>query len=177
MRSTTANNNLNTITLCRTVEGVRLAKAIDNQNRPAQLILSGSKDTGTMMRNTAVMLGIPKNQTIVAPPAKDTYGQAQSLKSSLAKKPFILVTSATHMARAMALFKKANLHPIAAPSCFTYRTTRSPKVLNVIPMASTVARFNLSWHGVWVYSGARLAECLKQPISMRLIRKSCNPRY
>lgn len=157
MHLKSANNNVNTITLCRTIEGVRLAKAIEQQNRSVRLILSGAKNTGVYMRDTAVMLGVPKAQTRVAPRARDTYHQALSLQQTLAGHPFILVTSAVHMARAMALFQKVNLQPVAAPTCFSHRMSRLPWGLNYVPWGNTLFYFNLAWHEYvgWVWGRIR----------------------
>jgi uncharacterized SAM-binding protein YcdF (DUF218 family) len=152
MHLPSANNNLSPITLCRTVEGIRLAKDIEQQKRQPLLILSGANDTGLQMQRTAILMGIPKNQTQAAPVALDTHQQALSLVKKLGTRPFILVTSATHMPRAMALFKKLKMHPIAAPTCFNYRTELSPGLVNFLPRAGSTFRFNLAWHeilGTW----------------------------
>jgi len=61
-------------------------------------------------------LGIPKNDIIVHSKPKDTKEEALKTKKLLGTKPFILVTSAYHMPRAIALFKKEGLNPIAAPA-------------------------------------------------------------
>lgn len=114
-----ANTRLSSASMARLVEAVRLYTRIPN----ATLILSGGRVFGSpaeadVLDNTAVMLGIQQSHIKMEKGSKDTYQEAINLKPMLSNKPFILVTSATHMPRAMALFKKQGMHPIAAPTQF-----------------------------------------------------------
>jgi uncharacterized SAM-binding protein YcdF (DUF218 family) len=45
----------------------------------------------------------------------DTESEALCVAPLVGKQPFILVTEASHMPRAMALFRKQGAHPIADP--------------------------------------------------------------
>lgn len=117
------NLTLNAASLSRLVEGVRLLKEIQKNNPTAQLILSGGRVFRTpavagKMRNTAVMLGVNQKNTILEDGSQDTHQEAILLQKTLDNKPFILVTSAYHMPRAMALFQNLGMHPIAAPTQF-----------------------------------------------------------
>jgi uncharacterized SAM-binding protein YcdF (DUF218 family) len=56
----------------------------------------------------------------------DTSQQALALKKLVGTEPFALVTSASHMSRAMALCKKQGLHPVAAPTEHRARQTAIP---------------------------------------------------
>ncbi len=140
------NSNLSTITLCRTIEGVRLALDIKKHKKKVLIIMSAAGNTGINMQKTAHMLGIPLQQIQVAAKAKDTLKQAKSLQQQLQHKPFILVTSAVHMRRAMVIFHQLKMQPIAAPTCYTYKMHNSVPILNYLPMAARVTRFNYAWH-------------------------------
>ena len=48
----------------------------------------------------------------------DTEAEGQEIAPIVRSQPFILVTSASHMRRAMGLFQTRGLHPIAAPTDF-----------------------------------------------------------
>ncbi len=72
------------------------------------------------------------------------------LKKIVGNHPFILVTSAYHMPRAMALFTAQHMHPIPAPTQFIGLTQLSIKT--VIPNASSLFLSDLAIHeylGLW----------------------------
>jgi len=98
-------------------EALRLYYKIEN----AKIITSGFKgkyDIPEAIRTANIFqeLGIPKEDIIIHSKPKDTKEEAIKIKELLGEKPFILVTSDYHMTRAMALFQKEGLNPIAAPS-------------------------------------------------------------
>ena len=78
----------------------------------------GNKKIPEAIRTANILqeLGIPKNDIIIHAKPKDTKEEAIKTKELLGEAPFILVTSAYHMTRAMAIFQKEGLHPIAAPA-------------------------------------------------------------
>lgn len=89
--------------------------------KDVKIITSGFKgkyDTSEAIRTANIFynLGVPKNDIIIHDKPKDTKEEAIRTKTLLGTKPFILVTSAYHMPRAMALFRKEGLNPIAAPA-------------------------------------------------------------
>lgn len=62
--------------------------------------------------------GIAKEAISINARSRDTKEEMQMMKKLVGKGAFILVTAAYHMPRSMALFQKAGLHPIAAPTNF-----------------------------------------------------------
>ncbi len=116
----------------RVLEGVLLYKRIPN----VKLIFTGYKgDTNTsnavMNGQLALALGVRKEDIIINGSPEDTKDEALFTKTIVADEPFILVTSATHMSRAMRLFQQLGLHPIAAPTDFQrseFRWLRAPNV-------------------------------------------------
>ena len=91
-------------------------------NKDLKIITSGyePKDSDGAV-NTARILkesGIPKSTITIKDKSRDTKEEAFMMKKLVGNKPFILVTAAYHMPRAMALFKKLGLNPIAAPTNF-----------------------------------------------------------
>lgn len=114
---------LGSASLSRLVEGIRLFKLIHETNPNAELILSGgrvfrSPAIAGKMRNTAVMLGVDRKNIVLEDGSTDTHEEAKYLKKTLGDKPFVLVTSAYHMPRSMALFQALHMQPIAAPTQF-----------------------------------------------------------
>lgn len=117
------NLTLSAASLSRLVEGIRLFKLVQNNHPNAQLILSGgrafrSPAVAGKMQNTAVILGVNNQNTVLENGSLDTHDEAIYLQKTLGTKPFILVTSGYHMPRAMALFEALGMHPIAAPTQF-----------------------------------------------------------
>lgn len=117
------NLTLSASSLSRLIEGIRLLKLVEKNHPDALLILSGgrvfqSPAVAGKMRNTALMLGVSEKNTLLEDGSRDTHEEAIYLQKIMGDKPFILVTSAFHMPRAMALFQTLSMHPIAAPTQF-----------------------------------------------------------
>ena len=70
------------------------------------------------MKEVALSLGWPPSNILLEEASWDTPDQARFLKNTLRSEPFYLVTSANHMPRSMALFKKLGMQPIPAPTDF-----------------------------------------------------------
>ncbi|HHL40759.1 MAG TPA: envelope biogenesis factor ElyC [Deltaproteobacteria bacterium] len=102
--------------LIRTVEGVRLYKRLGR----ARLILSGGSFSETkpseLMARLAVELDVAADDLIVEKQSLNTHEEAVLLKPLLEDRRFLLVTSASHMPRAMALFRAQGLDPVAVPT-------------------------------------------------------------
>jgi len=121
----------------RGFEALRLYHLIPN----AKIITSGYEgpfDLPEAIRtaNLFYSLDIPKEDIIIHEKPKDTQEEVIKTKELLGQKPFILVTSAYHMPRAMKLFQKEGLHPVAAPTDFKIQTktdySSMPKGRNLI---------------------------------------------
>ena len=105
--------------LMRDIEGI----IIHLNTEDSKLIFtgySGDSDISTAQMNAdlAMALNVKRKDIIINDRPKDTQEEAMFMKTILANEPFILVTSATHMPRAMMLFKSLGLHPIPAPTNF-----------------------------------------------------------
>ncbi len=103
----------------RAWEALRLYHKIPN----VKIITSGYSlhDPISDAQKTATKLiesGIPKEKILMQEQPKTTFEEVQYMKNRVGDKPFILVTAAYHMPRAMRLFQKAGLNPIAAPADF-----------------------------------------------------------
>ncbi len=70
------------------------------------------------MAEIAESWGIPRDQIIVEDQSRDTKDHVKYLTEILGEKPFVLVTSASHMTRASGLFRKAGLQAFPAPVMF-----------------------------------------------------------
>lgn len=103
----------------RLAEGIRLYRQL---NGKAKIIVSGyhgfydETEHAVMQKRLATSLGIDEKDMILHLGTKDTEEEAQAGKKLLGSTPFILVTSASHMPRALKFFKHEGLHPIPAPT-------------------------------------------------------------
>lgn len=112
----------------RTIEGVRLHQL----NPHSRLIFSGygatsETTTATLNSQMALMLGVNKAAMEIFTQPRDTAEEAQALKNYLVSRrdtdaKVILVTSASHMPRAMGSFIKAGINAIAAPVDYKAKT-------------------------------------------------------
>lgn len=105
--------------LMRLAEGIRILHLYPG----AKLILSGydggtSVSNARMMANVAVSLGVAKSDIILLESAQDTWDEAHQAAGFVGEKRMVLITSASHMKRAMGEFKNAGLEPIPAPTNF-----------------------------------------------------------
>jgi uncharacterized SAM-binding protein YcdF (DUF218 family) len=103
--------------LVRIVEGVRLARRLAD----AKLVVSGGAPPGygRSARGYAELareLGINQASIVVLDTALDTRQEAQAIAALIGSAPFILVTSAYHMPRAMLEMRRAGVAPIPAPT-------------------------------------------------------------
>ena len=103
--------------LYRVLEGVRLYKQIPG----SKLVLSGgavfdSPVEAEGMAKLAPILGVDPRDLVLETASRDTEDQARLIKGIVGRDKFVLVTSASHLPRAMALFQKQGLNPIPAPT-------------------------------------------------------------
>ncbi|ALR76214.1 envelope biogenesis factor ElyC [[Enterobacter] lignolyticus] len=111
-------SNLINNSLPRLTEGVRLWQA----NPGARLIFTGAAartnpvSTAEAGARVAESLGVPRSAIIVLETPKDTEEEAAAVKATVGDAPFLLVTSASHLPRAMIFFRHAGLNPLPAPA-------------------------------------------------------------
>jgi len=113
---------LSEATLARLVEGARLHRQLPG----SRLVLSGAGIFGSgsdaeSMSALAVALGVAREDIVVDAESPDTQTQARNIRKIVKREPCVLVTSAAHMRRAMALFRKVGLDPIPAPTHYLAR--------------------------------------------------------
>jgi uncharacterized SAM-binding protein YcdF (DUF218 family) len=75
---------------------------------------------GERMVLLARTLGVPPEKLVAESQSRDTYGNARGVQAFVKEVPFLLVTSASHMPRAMDIFQKLGMKPIAAPADFHF---------------------------------------------------------
>ena len=120
-------SQLSDVSIARLVEGIRLYRMLPG----SKLILSGGGafdpvPDARIMADVAVAIGIDKRDLILESVSRDTKDEARLIQEIVGNDRFVLVTSAYHMPRSMALFEKRGMHPIPAPT--EYLAKESQKI-------------------------------------------------
>ena len=136
----------------RAWEALRLYHKIPN----VKIITSGYSlhDKISDAKKTQILLtesGVPKERLLMQSMAKTTFEEAEHMKKRVGEKPFILVTAAYHMPRAIKVFEKVGLHPIPAPTYFN-----NPNENGIFTMwqAKQLQKTEQAWHeymGLLIY--------------------------
>ncbi len=111
-------SNLINNSLPRLNEGIRLWR----ENPGSKLIFTGgvaktnTVSTAEVGARVAQSLGVPREQIITLDLPKDTEEEAAAVKQAIGDAPFLLVTSASHLPRAMIFFQQEGLNPLPAPA-------------------------------------------------------------
>jgi len=110
----------------RLLEGARLYRLLDH---PTVIVSGGiterepgARSEGDAMRNAIIELGVPADNVMVEAESKTTHDEAREIARMLAgrpKQPIVIVTSPTHLPRALAVFRAAGLDPIPSAAPYT----------------------------------------------------------
>ncbi len=108
---------LSDASMARLVEGIRLHRELPK----SKLILSGGSffdrvSNAKVLSEVAMAIGVKKKNILLEEISKDTEDQARLIQQIVSKDQFILVTSASHMPRTMAFFRKLGMDPLPAPT-------------------------------------------------------------
>ena len=113
-----ANSLLSSGALGRLAEGIRLHRQLPNST----LILSGYSSSGRtpqaeMLRDTAILLGVDKENTLMQTEPGNTLEESMVYAERYSgEENVILVTSASHMPRSVMLFERAGIKVIPSPA-------------------------------------------------------------
>jgi len=133
--------------LYRLTEGVSISVA-----QPwARLVLSGyggtdPKPGAQVYGDMAAALGVTQERMILEPRPTSTAEEAEYLEPLLSGQRFALVTSATHMPRALEIFRGRGLEPIAAPTGHLAKEPQGFDVLGFIPQEQNLLRSRAAWY-------------------------------
>jgi uncharacterized SAM-binding protein YcdF (DUF218 family) len=111
-------SNLINNSLPRVVEGIRIYRQLHG----AKMVFTGGAAKGNPVSSAqtaalvAESLGVPAGDIILLDKPRDTGQEAASVATLVGRAPFILVTSANHLPRAMRFFQSQGLAPIPAPA-------------------------------------------------------------
>lgn len=142
------NSQLSESTLARLTEGIRLHQRLNN----SKLITSGYGRTNQLSdarvsANTAILLGIESSRIKMQETPENTRQEASSYKQIFGDSAkLILVTSAAHMPRAIYLFNKVGLAPIAAPTNYLVKKEGKSSSFHWIPSSCNIEKMESAMH-------------------------------
>jgi len=142
-------------------ESFDLSGATDRIRYGARLYLTGKADTmllagGDVFPQTGVEAesfytaqllgewGVPASAILIEGRSRNTYENALFSKEIMAEKGLekaLLVTSALHMPRALAVFRSAGIDTIAAPTDYNMVSYNQPRILNWLPTLGAMHAF------------------------------------
>jgi len=132
--------------LARLVEGIRIHNILPK----SKLILSGGGfdpvPNANVMANVALALGVDGRALVLESVSRDTKDEAQLIQKIVGDNSFILVTSASHMPRSIALFEKRGMRPIPAPTDYWVKKRQriSPGIF--FPNADNLRKAEKAFH-------------------------------
>jgi uncharacterized SAM-binding protein YcdF (DUF218 family) len=116
---------LSEASLVRLVEAIRIHNGLPK----SKLILSGGGafekiSNAQVLADVAIAIGVKKEDLILEDISKDTEDEVRLVREIVGQDRFVLVTSASHMPRSIALFKKVGMHPIPAPTDYLVKESQ-----------------------------------------------------
>jgi uncharacterized SAM-binding protein YcdF (DUF218 family) len=142
------NDRLTGSSLFRLTEGVRLHKLIAG----SILVVTGNSDgyeenQADLMAKAAISLGVNTSCIKKITTAKNTSDEAFGFYSTFGyKSPLIVVTDAVHMPRAIILFRKAGLDPVAAPTNHLIKDSPHKWLSGFIPASDNISKMEIVIH-------------------------------
>ncbi len=157
----TAIDRISANSLCRLAEGIRLQRLITG----SKIVLSGDNTSehgnqAELMTRAAVSLGVQSSFIEKIGGARNTGDEASRFYSTFGNTgSLILVTDAVHMPRAMKLFRKAGLNPVASPTNHLIKKEPADNGFKRIPLADNIVNMEYAIHEyaglLWTDLGGR----------------------
>ncbi|MEH0832542.1 envelope biogenesis factor ElyC [Pectobacterium cacticida] len=141
-------SNLINNSLPRVTEGIRQYYA----NPGAKLIFTGAAAQGNPISSAqtaarvAESLGIPTRDIVTLDTPRDTEEEAAATAKIVGHRPFLLVTSASHLPRAMRFFHAQGLTPIPAPANQMAVTSALNPWEKIFPSAYYLSHSERAWY-------------------------------
>lgn len=162
-------SELSRTSLMRLAEGLRIHQLYPE----SKLILSGygggqEISQARMMAKVALALGAKKNDILLLETARDTWEEAFQAASVVGDKKLVLVTSASHMTRALYEFDQAGLNPTPAPTNFLASNKIKQPWERYQPKAKYLEQTERYWHETLGQWWQNLRDLLAAPPPERL---------
>lgn len=156
-------SELSRTALMRLAEGIRIHLMYPT----SKLILSGydggyEVSHARTLARVAMAMGVEKKSILLLETAKDTWEEAFQAATVIGNDNLVLVTSASHMDRALYEFKNAGLNPIPAPTNFLAQKEIKLPWVKYSPRAQYLEQFEKYWHETLGQAWQRLRDKVSQ---------------
>ncbi|MEI7526542.1 MAG: ElyC/SanA/YdcF family protein [Mariniphaga sp.] len=142
------NNNLSETALARLCEGIRIHRLI-----PGSTLITSAKgweneiSQAEITAQAAIVLGVDSSRIKMQQKPENTHQEAEQYKLLFGDSAqLILVTSATHMPRAIYLFQKEGLHPVAAPANHLIKIGKHKRFWDWLPSVDNIQKMECAIH-------------------------------
>ena len=139
--------------MARLVEGVRVHRLCPN----SKLVLSGGLGANPNTPRDELsnyrfvrLLGVDDEAIIIQNNSLDTAQDARNVHPVVGGAPCVLVTSASHLPRAMAIFQKEGMHPVPAPTDYYIGLVRVWTPASLYP---STGNLEMSERAIYEYLG------------------------
>lgn len=151
------NDQLSPSALSRLIEGIRIHTLLPG----SKLVVSGPGfygqiSQGEVYKKAAMSLGVDSNVVSIINTATNTFEESKAYAELYGKEtPVILVTSASHMPRAMMMFEHQGIKPIPAPTDYQFKSnsmeghTWLPSLQNMDQMKIAITEYVGSLYAKW----------------------------
>jgi uncharacterized SAM-binding protein YcdF (DUF218 family) len=117
-------------------------------------IFSEGPQVAAEMKRLAVRLGVPEKAIVIEDHSRTTYENAVETKRIIGARPALLVTSASHLPRAAALFQKQGLDITPVPCGYSAKDrTDEPWKLNLFDLIPNVTALDISTNAIQEHVG------------------------
>lgn len=133
--------------LVRLLEAIRLQRELPG----SKLLVSGGggydKTTvAAVMARVAQDLGVKREDLVLEAESRDTEDEARLIKPLVGKERFLLVTSASHLPRAAALFRKQGLNPIPWPTGYLVKHQAARGPHDLFPWSQNLSKAETAFY-------------------------------
>ncbi len=129
----------------RVMEALRLSSGNDLTVVFSGYAGSGEVSSAEMNREAAVDLGLDRKRTLVLPEPRNTSEEARAVATALPDKRLLLVTSASHMPRALFVFERSGVDAVPAPTEFR-AAQRDYSIWSLLPAAGALGNTERAWY-------------------------------
>jgi uncharacterized SAM-binding protein YcdF (DUF218 family) len=117
-------------------------------------VFSEGPQVAREMKRLAIRLGIPEHAIVIENRSRTTYENAVETKRLIGAKPVLLVTSASHLPRAAALFRRQGIEVTAVPCGYLAKDrTDEPWRVNPFDLLPNVTALEISTNAIQEHIG------------------------